>query len=308
MLEIQSLLQRGSCCVALLLVMAQTVLMPTLSTANFGGKAHMAGQRPRTAAPADLHPANSLTRCGAAGSGLTGTAKLDLASKSVVASLSQLQKLANGRALEAAAIWNSRSRQCVLEASAKPHAAHKLSATCAPWGTLRAWQHKKLGDVRRMPHFRLFVWVTEAFGVLTRVHKLWVGCRRADGALAAATCTMLIFTLQLLGCRYNPQTGALWGAYQADMGGVTLAPSYSFAKRAGALAVTRKLAGGQTLRATYALPDRLAVLELANKPFKVRAKPESLKPISISLLPLVCSDRLAVLELASKPFKARALC
>ena len=47
--------------------------------------------------------------------------------------LTTLQKLANGRALEAAAVWSSRSRQCVLEASAKPHAAHKLSATCAPW-------------------------------------------------------------------------------------------------------------------------------------------------------------------------------
>ena len=83
-------------------------------------------------------------------------------------------------------------------------------------------------------------------------------------------------TIVLLRCRYNPQTGALWGAYQADMGGVTLAPSYSFAKREGALAVTRKLAGGQTLRATYALPDRLAVLELANKPFKARALPQRL--------------------------------
>lgn len=61
-----------------------------------------------------------------------------------MASLSQLQKLANGRALEAAAVWNSRSQQCMLEASAKPHAAHKLSATCVPWapvapGSVRDW-------------------------------------------------------------------------------------------------------------------------------------------------------------------------
>ena len=125
-----------------------------------------------------------------------------------------------------------------------------------------------------MPHFRLFIYATEAFGVVMRVHELCAWCRRADGAYAAATCTMLISMLQLLRCRYNPQTGALWGAYQADVGGVTLAPSYSFAKREGALAVTRKLSGGQTLRATYALPDRLAVLELANKPFKARANPK----------------------------------
>ena len=78
----------------------------------------------------------------------------------------------------------------------------------------------------------------------------------------------------MLRSRYNAQTGALWGAYQADVRGFTLAPSYSFAKRAGALAVTRKLSGGQTVRATYALPDRLAVLELANKPFKARAPPQ----------------------------------
>ena len=75
---------------------------------------------------------------------MTGTAKFDLASKSVVASLSQLQKLAGGRVLEAAVVWNSRLRQCVLEASAKPHAAHKLSATCAPAapatsGSTRHW-------------------------------------------------------------------------------------------------------------------------------------------------------------------------
>ena len=88
---------------------------------------------------------------------------------------------------------------------------------------------------------------------------------------------------QLLCCRYNPQTGALWGAYQADVAGVTLAPSYSFAKREGALAVTRKLAGGQTLRATYALPDRLAVLELANKPFKARAIPKRPNPNPLPL-------------------------
>ncbi|KAK9821589.1 hypothetical protein WJX81_002395 [Elliptochloris bilobata] len=151
----------------------------------------------------------------ALGSGVTGTAKYDLAAKSVVASLSQLRKLGGGRLLETGAVWNSRAKQWVLEAAGKPHPAHKLSAT------------------------------------------------------------------------YNPHTGTLWGAYQTDVRGFTLAPSYSFAKRAGALAVTRKLSGGQTVRATYAHPDRLCVLELANKPFKVglktRATRDGLGPFTLGI-------------------------
>ena len=61
----------------------------------------------------------------------------------------------------------------------------------------------------------------------------------------------------------------MWGALATEWRGLTVAPSYNLAKRAGAVAVSRKLAGGQTLRTSYA-SDSLAVLELANKPFKAR--------------------------------------
>ncbi len=68
----------------------------------------------------------------AAGSGFSATAKYDLASKGVLASLTQLRKLDGGRLLEASAVWSSRTQQWLLEATGRPHAAHKVSATCAP--------------------------------------------------------------------------------------------------------------------------------------------------------------------------------
>ncbi len=71
--------------------------------------------------------------------------------------------------------------------------------------------------------------------------------------------------------RCNPHTGAVWGSYSGELAGFTVTPSYNLAKRAGSLAVLRKLRGGQTLRGVYTPADRLAVLELANKPFKARA-------------------------------------
>ncbi len=70
--------------------------------------------------------------CLAAGSGFSATAKYDLASKGVLASLTQLRKLDGGRLLEASAVWSSCSRQWLLEAAGRPHGAHKMSATCAP--------------------------------------------------------------------------------------------------------------------------------------------------------------------------------
>ena len=66
------------------------------------------------------------------GNGATATAKFDLASRSAVANLTQLRKFDGGRMLETGVLWNSRTKQWLLEAAGKPHPAHKLTVTCTP--------------------------------------------------------------------------------------------------------------------------------------------------------------------------------
>lgn len=73
--------------------------------------------------------------------------------------------------------------------------------------------------------------------------------------------------------RLNPHTKALLGSYSLAHRGFVLTPAHNFAKGTTTVSLSKKLDSGLGLKASYALKDKTALLELGRAPFTVRSIP-----------------------------------
>ena len=68
-------------------------------------------------------------------------------------------------------------------------------------------------------------------------------------------------------------------SYTATMKDMSSTLTHNFAKDATVLTATKKLSGGQAIKASYGLKDKAALIELAKAPLTVRAS-QTLYPCS----------------------------
>ena len=71
-------------------------------------------------------------------------------------------------------------------------------------------------------------------------------------------------------CRLVPQTNAMLGSVSMTLNGMTSTLAHNFAKDATVLTAVKKLPGGQGIKASYGLSDKMALVEIAQAPFMVR--------------------------------------
>ena len=85
--------------------------------------------------------------------------------------------------------------------------------------------------------------------------------------------------MKLLCCRLVPQTNVVIASYTMIMKDMSSTLTHNFAKDATVLTATKKLPGGQAIKASFGLKDKAALVEFAKSPLTVSVS-QTLQPCS----------------------------